>query len=198
MLCGTSFGLGAVGRDCSATVCLRRAFRSSPRLVATRSQGARRLRRPCSRPQPPAGKNHVSGSNLPISVGREAMGMPWVTGAETYQGPRRPRTAAPIAAARLAWRRRGGRPGGRTLGLPGSTRSLPRPGRPVRPSSCRPPRGGGSARRCAGAAACGSPLPGGRACIGNCPGTRLTAHKQVIEGHRSPDSPGKRRCHRMA
>ena len=29
-----------------------------------------------------AGKNHRSGSNLPISVGREAMGMPWVTGAE--------------------------------------------------------------------------------------------------------------------
>jgi hypothetical protein len=30
----------------------------------------------------PTGKNHVSGSNLPISVGREAMQIDWMTGAE--------------------------------------------------------------------------------------------------------------------
>ena len=30
----------------------------------------------------PIGKNHVSGSNLPITVGREAIGIDWMTGAE--------------------------------------------------------------------------------------------------------------------
>ena len=82
-LCGTSFGLGAVGRELKR----HRWFESSFRVVAPpcRHSGRKVLGiygghvRDRQRPQ---GKHHVSGSNLPISVGREAMGMSWVTGAE--------------------------------------------------------------------------------------------------------------------
>ena len=83
MLCGTSFGLGAVGRELQRHRLFETSFpvaappcRHSGRKVLGVYGGHVRDR---SRP---AGKNHVSGSNLPISVGREAMDMPWVTGAE--------------------------------------------------------------------------------------------------------------------
>ena len=49
-----------------------------------------------------------------------------------------------------------------------------RAGSPARPDSCRPPGRGGSARKCAGAAACGSPLPGGRGGSDSSLGTSTT------------------------
>ena len=83
MLCGTSFGLGAAGRE------LQRhwLFETSFPVVALpcRHSGLPVLGiygGHCRNRQCDAGKNHRSGSNLPISVGREAMGMSWVTGAE--------------------------------------------------------------------------------------------------------------------
>jgi DNA (cytosine-5)-methyltransferase 1 len=83
MLCGTMFGLGAQGRELQRHRLFETSFpvaapvcRHSGRPVLGVYGGHVRDRRR------PVGKNHVSGSNLPISVGREAMGMPWATGAE--------------------------------------------------------------------------------------------------------------------
>ncbi len=83
MLCGTSFNLEAAGRELQR----HRLFETSFPVTAPPCQHSGRpvigvygghVR---DRRRPP-GKNHVSGSNLPITVGREAMGMPWATGAE--------------------------------------------------------------------------------------------------------------------
>ena len=106
-LCGSSFGLEAAGRE------LRRhkLFEISGfRVVAPQCAhtdrpvlgiygGHVRDRRR------PAGANHQYGSNLPISVGREAMGVEWMTGAKfksvdpsRIRGIYRPRLAAQLAA----------------------------------------------------------------------------------------------------
>ena len=83
MLCGTSFGLGARGRELQRHRLFETSFpviapscRHSGRPVLGVYGGHVRDRRR------PVGKNHVSGSNLPISVGREAMGIDWMSGAE--------------------------------------------------------------------------------------------------------------------
>ena len=83
MLCGTAFRLGAEGRELQR----HRLFETSFPVTAP----------PCRHSGRPVlgiygahvrdrrrriGKNHVSGSNLPITVGREAMGIDWMTGAE--------------------------------------------------------------------------------------------------------------------
>ena len=83
MLCGTMFDLGAEGRELQR----HRLFETSFPITAPscRHSGGKVLGvygghvRDRQRPQ---GKNHVSGSNLPITVGREAMRMPWASGAE--------------------------------------------------------------------------------------------------------------------
>jgi DNA (cytosine-5)-methyltransferase 1 len=83
MLCGTAFGLGARGRELQRHRLFETSFpvtappcQHSGRPVLGVYGGHVRDRRR------PAGHHHVSGSNLPISIGREAMGMPWATGAE--------------------------------------------------------------------------------------------------------------------
>jgi DNA (cytosine-5)-methyltransferase 1 len=86
LLCGTMFGLGAEGRELRR----HRLFETSfPVSAPTCNHSNRpvlgiygahvRVRRR------PAGRNHVSGSNLPISVGRPAMGMDWVHGRRTFR-----------------------------------------------------------------------------------------------------------------
>jgi DNA (cytosine-5)-methyltransferase 1 len=77
------FGLGAQGRELQRHRLFETSFpvttpacKHSGRPVLGVYGGHVRDRRR------PAGKNHVSGSNLPISVGREAMQMGWVNGAE--------------------------------------------------------------------------------------------------------------------
>ena len=81
LLCGTMFDLGAEGRE----VQRHRLFETSFPITAPACQhsgrpvlgvygGHVRDRR---RPQ---GLNHLSGSNLPITVGREVMRMPWASG----------------------------------------------------------------------------------------------------------------------
>jgi DNA (cytosine-5)-methyltransferase 1 len=83
MLCGTAFGLGAANRELQRHRLFETSFpvtapscRHSGRPVLGVYGGHVRDRRP------PVGKNHVSGSNLPITVGWEAMGIDWMTGAE--------------------------------------------------------------------------------------------------------------------
>ena len=83
MLCGTMFGLEARGRELQRHRCFETSFpvtapacQHSDRPVLGVYGGHVRDRRR------PTGQHHVSGSNLPISVGREAMQMPWATGAE--------------------------------------------------------------------------------------------------------------------
>ena len=83
MLCGTTFGLGAADRELQRHRLFETSFpieapacRHSGRPVLGIYGGHVRDRR---RPQ---GENHVSGSNLPITVGCEAMGMPWASGQE--------------------------------------------------------------------------------------------------------------------
>jgi DNA (cytosine-5)-methyltransferase 1 len=83
MLCGTSFGLGARGRELKRHRLFETNFpvvaptcRHSGRKVLGIYGGHVRDR------QRDAGKNHRSGSNLPISVGREAMEIDWMSGAE--------------------------------------------------------------------------------------------------------------------
>ena len=83
MLCGTMFDLGAEGRELQRHRLFETSFpvtapscRHSGRPVLGVYGGHVRDRRR------PLGKNHVSGSNLPITVGREAMRMPWASGAE--------------------------------------------------------------------------------------------------------------------
>jgi DNA (cytosine-5)-methyltransferase 1 len=83
LLCGTMFDLGAEGRELQR----HRLFETSFPITAPACQhsgrpvlgvygGHVRDRRR------PHGLNHVSGSNLPITVGREAMHMPWASGQE--------------------------------------------------------------------------------------------------------------------
>jgi DNA (cytosine-5)-methyltransferase 1 len=83
MLCGTSFELEAEGRELQRHRLFETSFPvtapsccHSGRPVLGVYGGHVRDRR---RPQ---GRNHVSGSNLPITVGREAMRMPWANCAE--------------------------------------------------------------------------------------------------------------------
>ena len=83
MLCGTAFRLGAEGRELQRHRLFETSFpvtappcRHSGRpVLGIYGAHVRDRRRPI-------GKNHVSGSNLPITVGREAMGIDWMTGAE--------------------------------------------------------------------------------------------------------------------
>ena len=83
LLCGTMFNLRAEGRELQR----HRLFETSFPITAPpcRHSGGKVLGvygghvRDRQRPQ---GLNHVSGSNLSITVGREAMGMPWATGQE--------------------------------------------------------------------------------------------------------------------
>lgn len=83
MLCGTMFGLGAVGRELQRHRLFETNFPvTAPSCSHSGSKVLGVYGGHCRDRQRDAGKNHRSGSNLPISVGREAMGMPWVTGAE--------------------------------------------------------------------------------------------------------------------
>jgi DNA (cytosine-5)-methyltransferase 1 len=83
LLCGTMFGLGAEGRELRRHRLFETSFpvsaptcnHSNRPVLGIYGAHVRDRRRP-------AGRNHVSGSNLPISVGRQAMGMDWCTGAE--------------------------------------------------------------------------------------------------------------------
>lgn len=102
MLCGTGFGLGARGRELQR----HRLFETSFPVAAPACQHSGRpvlgiygahvrdRRRP-------VGKNHVSGSNLPISVGREAMQIDWMTSAELSEAipPAYSRYVARLASA---------------------------------------------------------------------------------------------------
>lgn len=83
MLCGTMFDLEAEGRELQRHRLFETSFPvtgpscvHSGRPVLGVYGGHVRDRR---RPQ---GMNYASGSNLPITVGREAMQMPWATGEE--------------------------------------------------------------------------------------------------------------------
>jgi DNA (cytosine-5)-methyltransferase 1 len=83
LLCGTMFDLGAAGRELqrhrlfetSFPVAAPSCVHSGRPVLGIYGGHVRDRRRP-------KGKNHVSGSNLPITVGREAMRMPWATGQE--------------------------------------------------------------------------------------------------------------------
>jgi DNA (cytosine-5)-methyltransferase 1 len=83
MLCGTSFELEAAGRELqrhrlfetSFPVTAPRCCHSGRPVIGVYGAHVRDRRRP-------QGRNHVSGSNLPMAVGREAMRLDWMTGAE--------------------------------------------------------------------------------------------------------------------
>jgi DNA (cytosine-5)-methyltransferase 1 len=83
MLCGSSFALEAAGRELRRHRLFETSFPVTAPLCCHRGRpvlgvyGAhvRDRRRP-------PGVNHVSGSNLPIAVGREAMQIDWMTGEE--------------------------------------------------------------------------------------------------------------------
>jgi DNA (cytosine-5)-methyltransferase 1 len=85
-LCGTPFGLGAAGRELQRHRLFETNFpietpvcRHSGRPVLGVYGGHARDRRR------PLGVNHVPESDLPISVGREAMGIDWMTATELSQ-----------------------------------------------------------------------------------------------------------------
>jgi DNA (cytosine-5)-methyltransferase 1 len=83
MLCGTSFDLEAHGRELQRHRLFETSFpvtalaccHSGRPVLGVYGGHVRDRRRPQAR-------NHVSGSNLPITVGWEAMRMPWATGEE--------------------------------------------------------------------------------------------------------------------
>ena len=81
MLCGSSFALEAHGRELQR----HRLFETS--FPVTAPQGAViadawSSAPTCATGHRPQGVNHVSGSSLPISIGREAMRISWMTGEE--------------------------------------------------------------------------------------------------------------------
>ena len=83
LLCGTIFELEAEGRELQRHRLFETSFpvtapacvHSGRPVLGVYGGHVRDRRRP-------TGKNHASGSNLSIAVGREAMRMPWATGAE--------------------------------------------------------------------------------------------------------------------
>ena len=83
MLCGSSFELEAAGRELRRHRLFETSFpvtaplccHSGRPVLGVYGAHVRDWRRP-------PGVNHVSGSNLPIAVGREAMEIDWMTGEE--------------------------------------------------------------------------------------------------------------------
>jgi len=83
MLCGSSFELEAAGRELRRHRLFETSFpvtaplccHSGRPVLGVYGAHVRDRRRP-------PGVNHVSGSNLPIAVGREAMEIDWMTGEE--------------------------------------------------------------------------------------------------------------------
>jgi DNA (cytosine-5)-methyltransferase 1 len=98
MLCGSMFDLEAAGRwvkrhrlfECSFPIEAPKCRHSDRPVLGTYGGHVRDRRRQ-------AGENHKSGSNLPITVAREAMGMPWASGAEISEA------IPPIYAQFIAW-----------------------------------------------------------------------------------------------